>query len=378
MKIVLYTNIMTPYRKYFYDLFYEECRKKGDDFIVLVMAENEKNRPWYYRDFETPYAILLRGKTISHGETYIHINPNISKILKKISPNVVIASGSYLCPGTWKIASLKKKMNYKVFFWSESHLGEARNFGGFKIFVREQLRKKFYKYFDGFLCPGKLAFSFVKKYANKNVEMIHLPNLVDESIFTRNLVAIDPLCQKLHKNGKKIFFIPARLSEVKGIGPFIELVSKTKNKKNISVIIAGEGALLDELRTKAKTLNVEAYFIGAKNQEEVAKLYKCTDIFALPSLSDPNPLTCVEALWSKKPLLVSDHVGNYPEVISQGENGYMFSYNNSQEAISIIEKLASKDDEWIKVAGEKSYSIALSMYDSRKTVQRVRKELCEE
>ena len=45
---------------------------------------------------------------------------------------------------------------------------------------------------------------------------------------------------------------------------------------------------------------------------------------------------------------------------------------------SIIEKLASKDDEWIKVAGEKSYSIALSMYDSRKTVQRVRKELCEE
>lgn len=375
MKIVLYTNILTPYRKYFYDLFYEECKNHGDMFRVLVMAENENNRDWFYREFKSPYTILLKGKTISYGETYIHINYNMKKILKKINPDVVIASGSYLCPGTWKIAKLKGKLNYKVYFWSESHLGEARSYNKLKIGVREQMRALFYKNFDGFLCPGKLAFDFVNKYSAKEVKKILLPNLVDESIFTKDYFHEDLLCKNLHQKGKIIMFIPARLSEVKGIGPFMELLALTSNYKNVALVVAGSGILSENLKTKAKELGIEAYFIGAKKQDEIADLYKNIDIFVLPSLSDPNPLTCIEALWSKKPLLVSNHVGNYPEVIKQGENGFMFSYANKKNAVSIIEKMISKDKEWRLNAGEESYKIASNLYDSRKVVERVRKEI---
>lgn len=376
MKIILYTNIMTPYRKYFYDLFYDECKKNGDEFLVLVMAANEKNRTWYYKDFKAPYTRLLRGKTVSHGETYIHINFGLSRILRMLSPDIVISSGSYLCPGTWKVANLKRKLKYKVYFWSESHLGEKRKYCGIKIYAREFLRKRFYKKFDGFLYPGKLALSFIEKYSEKRSDKILLPNLVDESLFTKNLIKGSSICEELHKNGKIIFFIPARLSEVKGIEPFIELMAKVKNKNCVSMVIAGEGALLNHLKDKAKECKVEVHFIGAKKQEEVAELYKCSDFFVLPSLSDPNPLTCIEALWSKKPLLVSNHVGNYPEVIVQGENGYVFSYEEPEKAVSIIDELLSKDAQWIESAGIKSYNIALDIYDSHKTVQRVRKELC--
>lgn len=35
MKIVLYTNIMTLYRKYFYDLFYDACVRNGDEFYSI-------------------------------------------------------------------------------------------------------------------------------------------------------------------------------------------------------------------------------------------------------------------------------------------------------------------------------------------------------
>ena len=376
MKIVLYTNILTPYRKYFFDLFYKECKKCGDDFIVLVMAETEKNRSWHYKEFQTRYTKLLEGKTISIKETYIHINPKIVNELKKIRPDVVIASGSYLCPGTWKIARLKKKLHYKVYFWSESHLGEARQYGGLKIILREKIRKIFYRKFDGFLCPGKLAFDFVGKYRKEKVNEILLPNLVDESIFSNEIYKKDILCEQLHSKGKVIFFTPARLSEVKGIEPFMELLGKVKNKDQISWIIAGSGSLYDKLREKAKELSLNVIFVGEKKQEEISDLYKNSDVFVLPSLSDPNPLTCVEALWSKKVLLVSNHVGNYPEVISQGENGYMFSYENKKEAMQIIETVASKDYMWRLNAGKKSYEIATYIYDSQKTVVRVRKELC--
>ena len=34
MNIAIYTNILTPYRKYFYDLFYECCLESGHEFNV--------------------------------------------------------------------------------------------------------------------------------------------------------------------------------------------------------------------------------------------------------------------------------------------------------------------------------------------------------
>ena len=142
-------------------------------------------------------------------------------------------------------------------------------------------------------------------------------------------------------------------------------------------MVAGSGLLEDYLKARAKELAIDAYFIGPKKQEEIAYLYKNTDIFVLPSLSDPNPLTCAEALWSKKPLLVSNHVGNYPEVIKQGENGFMFSYTDKENAVEIIEEMISKSDQWRVQAGEKSYELAQSIYNSSAVVKRVRKELCE-
>ena len=40
-QFVLLTNILTPYRRYFYDLLNEEFRKNSIGFHVLLMAEGE-------------------------------------------------------------------------------------------------------------------------------------------------------------------------------------------------------------------------------------------------------------------------------------------------------------------------------------------------
>ena len=53
MRIVLYTNILTPYRKYFFDTLFEQCRQKNIQFTVLVMAETESNRLWRYEEYQS-------------------------------------------------------------------------------------------------------------------------------------------------------------------------------------------------------------------------------------------------------------------------------------------------------------------------------------
>lgn len=375
MKIVLYTNIMTPYRKYFYDLFYKECISNGDTFLVLVMAKNENNRSWFFENFEAPYARLLNGKTISHDETYIHFNYHLNKILKSINPDIVIASGSYLCPGTWKIAKLSKKLNYKVLFWSESHLGEVRNYGGIKIYLREYMRSIFYKKFDGFLCPGKLAFNFIDKYTKNDAKKIFLPNLIDEEAYKSPQKDIIKLCSDYHDEGKTILFSPVRLSPVKGLSPFMDLLAKCRNKESAVILVAGSGELKDELESKAKKLHLNIVFLGGKTSREVATLYKNVDVFCLPSLSDPNPLTCIEALWSGKPLIISNHVGNYPEVVKNGINGYVFKYDDEENAIKKIEMIIDSNEEWRKKAKEESLNIAKKTYNSKNVTKRVRTEI---
>lgn len=375
MKIVLYTNLMTPYRKHFYDLLYRVCKENGDEFCVLVMSDNEKNRTWHYKDLETSYSRLLKGKTISIGETYIHINYGLKRIIRMINPDIVIAAGSYLCPGTWTIARARRKYGYKALFWSESHLGEVRQYASIKLLIREKVRSKFYGIFDGFLCPGRLATDFVKAYAGKDKKIVFLPNLVDEKFWSKREEDREEFCEKIHREGKVIFFTPARLSRVKGIGDFLELLSLTKKKNTVTMLVAGEGEQKEELEERAKNLQIDLRLIGNKSAEEIAKLYRACDFFVLPSLSDPNPLSCIEALWSRKPLLISEHVGNYPEVIKQGCNGYMFSYRDKNRAVEILNELLDKTDAWKVRAGEESYTIAQEIYDSKKTVERVRKEL---
>ena len=116
MNIAIYTNILTPYRKFFYDALYRECKKRGDNFNVLLMADTEPNRNWKYNDLKAEYTILLENKTFAIGETYIHYNKNLKKVLKDLKLDILICAGGYLCPGIWRALKLKKYWDIKCIF----------------------------------------------------------------------------------------------------------------------------------------------------------------------------------------------------------------------------------------------------------------------
>lgn len=372
MKIVLYTNILTPYRKYFYDLFYECCSESGHDFNVLVMAATENNRTWKYADLESSYTTLLDSRTISKGETYIHFNSNLMGKIRILQPDVVVVAGSYLCPGAWEIARNKKKDGYKCLFWSESHLYEQKGNSNIKNAVREIVRKKFYQRYDGFWYAGELSKEFIKKYASSDAKYCFVPNLIDENVYQNSYYM--PKSQKYDirqslqiENNKKILFCPARLSPVKGILEFLDILEKLDQKQNIVFLIAGDGELKGQIENKAKNKRLDVRLIGNKSQEEMVKLYGIADIFVLPSLSDPNPLTCIEALWAGLPLFISEHCGNYPEVIDSGNNGFVFSYKNIDTAAELLEKLLYQNE----LMREKSVCKATNQYNSKAVTNRI-------
>lgn len=160
---------------------------------------------------------------------------------------------------------------------------------------------------------------------------------------------------------------------MKGIIEFLEILKKCKRGQEAIVLIAGDEELKESIEKNAHKNRMDVRLFGQKSQY----LYAAADIFLLTSLSDPNPLTCIEALWSGLPMFISEHCGNYPEVVKQGENGYVFSYKDKEMAAEMLESIISSSADWRRKAGEISLSIAENMYQSEKAVKRVASEMRE-
>lgn len=380
--IVLVTNEINPYRKSFYDKLYGYCHSIGVKFTVLLMTKVEHGYNWNYEDVKADYAILMRGRNFTFPIVN-HLNLEVIKYLKEIRPDIVVMAGSYFFYTNWIVIALKKKLHYPIYFWSETHFQEKRNYSSWKLKVREFIRKFVYQRFDGFWYSGKLSKEMIEYYAKKGAKYHFVPNLIDNQAYFSSALELRKDKSKLRSkwgipDGNIVFVTPARLAWVKGIHTFVNLLRSADGSDKVTMLIPGTGRDKEMIENAIKQTGLDVRLLGYQQQDVIMELYAIADYFVLPSLSDPNPLTCIEALWSGLPLLVSKHVGNYPEVIEQSQNGYVFDYSTPEEAVEILTKLISTSSEWKQRASEFSLKIASKYYDPQKVVKRLVDDLVRE
>lgn len=372
MKLAIFTNLLTPYRISFFDQLYSITQDTGDGFKVYAMADNTKDRPWHYADYERCYTTLLSGFTIhSLRFSHIHMNTAIEKEIRSYQPDIVVMAGSYFQPTNIRLLRLAKKYGFKTVFWSESHFDELRNLNHTTRTIREWVRRNTLGRMDAFWIPGKKAEAFVDHYRSARSRKIFVPNTIDNTFFVRS---------DTEAPGKGIhpittLFTPARLVKDKGILPFMDIL-KTIPAETYLWKIAGSGPLATQITEKALQTGCSIQLVGQKNQEEIRTLNQTSDIFVLPSIADANPLSCIEALWMGMPLFVSDHVGNYPEVISEGINGNVFSYAHPDIASRELQAIIHADKTWLDTASQESLRIAKERFSihqvARQTIEETR------
>jgi len=84
-----------------------------------------------------------------------------------------------------------------------------------------------------------------------------------------------------------------------------------------------------------KRRNIE--FAGFCEQQKYYEHIRSSHIFVLPSLSDNNPLTVVEALFAGNVILLADGVGNHPEAVRG--NGAVVPSGSVEEMTRALERL---------------------------------------
>ena len=128
------------------------------------------------------------------------------------------------------------------------------------------------------------------------------------------------------------------------------------------LIIAGDGSERLNLERLAKELNIsdKVIFTGViKSREGVAELMKCADVFVLTSLVEGLPLTILESMAARTPV-ISTKVGAVPEVIENGKNGLLASYKPSEIADAIIKVIS--DSAFAEKISENAFETIKSGY----------------
>ena len=132
-----------------------------------------------------------------------------------------------------------------------------------------------------------------------------------------------------------------RMTGVKATGAVLEIVRATRDRGVDAVLcMVGDGPDRDRLEQLARDLGVarECFFAGY--QSEIAGFYRLFDAFVLPSVNEGTPVSAIEALASGTPV-VANRVGGVPDVVRDGEDGFLVEAGDVEGAARRLADLAA-------------------------------------
>ncbi|MDO8510190.1 MAG: glycosyltransferase family 4 protein [bacterium] len=117
---------------------------------------------------------------------------------------------------------------------------------------------------------------------------------------------------ELKKRGNKIVLFLGRITLQKGPDYFLKMAKKILDFiPNVFFVIAGSGDMEPQIIRQAIALGIadRLLFAGFLRGEELAEVYRASDIYVMPSVSEPFGLTSLEALLHGTPALISKQSG---------------------------------------------------------------------
>lgn len=146
----------------------------------------------------------------------------------------------------------------------------------------------------------------------------------------------------------KILFLGS-LEAHKGIEFLIQAL--TNSRLEFELTIAGRGSMEKEIKT-ASRMDPRISFFGSFNKEEAAAMLAASDCLVVPSLCYENSPTVIYESLSCGVPVVASRIGGIPELVKDGENGYLFDPCSSQDLIKKLGWVLEERDEWYEAQDE--------------------------
>lgn len=340
----------------------KEFLRRGHSVFVATSTQNKKNEGESTHEGMRIFKIYsdydLRFRSYTSLKNFPVLN-KIEKILRETKSDIVHAHNIHMYLSYYSL-KLAKKYSKAVFLTAHDlmavHYGKFKNFFGkdclsvncpydYKIKFSDLLETAGKKY-----NPFRNMFiRYYLKHADKiftisdgqkkvlaandvlNTETIH--NGIDVRGRSVNESDAESFRSTHSLGGRKVIFFAGRISESKGslaILAALKIIKKTI--PNVVLAVAGGfGPGTKEMAEHAKMEGLEEClrFLGLLGEGEMKTAYACADVCVTPSIYfDPFNLTNIEAMAAKKPV-VGTCFGGTPEIVIDGETGFIVNPLNA-------------------------------------------------
>ncbi len=180
-----------------------------------------------------------------------------------------------------------------------------------------------------------------KVYEIERMGMDNADRIITVSNLTRNIViekygqnpdkvvtvynAVEPISEEEKismKRGvkEKVVTFLGRITLQKGPEYFIEAAYKVLQKtKDVRFVMAGSGDMLEKMIQRAAQLKImdKFHFTGFLKGADVIKMFSISDVYVMPSVSEPFGISPLEAMQSDVPVIISKQSG-VAEILTHG------------------------------------------------------------
>jgi len=184
--------------------------------------------------------------------------------------------------------------------------------------------------------------------AKHKSDLVHKFGITPKKIFVYHNW-LSPRWQKikinpLSKRDIDLLFV-GRLEKQKQLEVFIDIVNIIiKTKPYIKAVILGDGTQKTKLGNMTKSLGLghNISFLGYR--KDPMSFYNRAKIFLLTSNYEGEPLVFLEAMGSATPIITLPYLGIAPDVIIDGETGYVTK--NINDTADRIQQLLDNKEKW--------------------------------
>ncbi|MBR4732769.1 MAG: glycosyltransferase family 4 protein [Lachnospiraceae bacterium] len=323
-RVLIVTNIPAPYRVDFFRFLQNNCKK---EIHVLFASKGESNRQWgsdlaglVNVHYQNSKQIVIKRR---YDNKYIYLPSNLSKQLKQINPDVIIA---------WEY----NPVSLLSFFWcrfngkrfislTDGTLRSERTINFFQKLNRRIMIKH---------CDAAIASS--TKAKEKLLHWGIEERKVFLSLLTEDLTPFKTI-NRSPMPGRLLYV--GSLIQRKGLDLLINALPLVKSEWNLNVVGNGtpeEKSALIELANTAEIID-RVSFLGYKEGKDLLDEYQKASVFVFPTREDCFGLVLLEAAAANVPIVTSIYADGAYDVI-QSDKGLFVDPENAEEMAAAIEK----------------------------------------
>lgn len=208
---------------------------------------------------------------------------------------------------------------------------------------------------DVFVVPSLF---FMQKFAEWGFDtrgFVHVPNFVDVE---HSVPRYEP--------GRRIVYV-GRLSPEKGLETLVRAAAAAR----VGVTLVGTGAQAEPLRSLAGDLGADVELLGFLAGSALHEAIGAARAVVLPSECYENaPLAVLEAYALGKPV-VGSSLGGIPELVRDGETGYVFPAGSVERLAAALRKIVDADDAAISAMGRAGRELVEREYSPQRYLERI-------